>query len=232
MNTSHLVLLAASLLLAPSASFAPSTRTNSIVGLQASSSSSDDNPYPRINQEILSELTPLPPTANHLPFINEALHRNLPTTSSSSTTSTPSNEEHNAARSIEFILDDNTPPPSPRLLAKLELESRLRAIYTPVNSNTYWELQDEILQLESDLSVAKSHTSRYHGESEGIKAIQTMLRRAQAKDAQHVYGVTARAARVAERMGRYQEAERYRVESGRARRMLPQFQLEGLWVGK
>jgi hypothetical protein len=40
--------------------------------------------------------------------------------------------------------------------------------------------------------------------------------------------VTSRAAHVAERMGWMEEAERYRVESERARMMLPQFQLRGV----
>lgn len=40
--------------------------------------------------------------------------------------------------------------------------------------------------------------------------------------------MTSRAARVAERMGRMEEAERYRVESESARMMLPQFQLRGV----
>jgi hypothetical protein len=47
-----------------------------------------------------------------------------------------------------------------------------------------------------------------------------------------VYRVTTAAARVARRMGRVEEAERYQMESLRAKKMLPQFNLEGLWVGK
>lgn len=66
----------------------------------------------------------------------------------------------------------------------------------------------------------------------GVKAIETMLRRKQAKDPEHVYRVTTAAARVARRMGRVEEAERYQMESLRAKKMLPQFNLEGLWVGK
>lgn len=33
-------------------------------------------------------------------------------------------------------------------------------------------------------------------------------------------------------MGRVEESEKYRMEAERARQMMPQFQLEGLWVGK
>lgn len=137
-------------------------------------------------------------------------------------------------RATEFI----TPPPpsstSPRRLARLELERRLESIYVPVNSNDYWELQDTILQLEEDLRTARSLRSRRTDKrgGGGIRAIETMLRRSQAKDAQRVYRVTSAAASAAERMGRYREAERYEIERRRAKRMLPQFQLEGLWVGK
>jgi uncharacterized protein HemY len=67
---------------------------------------------------------------------------------------------------------------------------------------------------------------------EGIKAIEAMLRRKQARDPDHVYRVTTAAARVAHRIGRHDEANRYLDESRRAKKMLPQFNLEGLWVGK
>ena len=63
-------------------------------------------------------------------------------------------------------------------------------------------------------------------------AVQKLLKRAQAKDPEHVYRVTSGAARAAERLGRGEEARRYREESWRARKFLPQFNLEGLWVGK
>lgn len=65
-----------------------------------------------------------------------------------------------------------------------------------------------------------------------VDAIQSMLRRAQSRDPEHVYKVTSGAARSAESMGRVEEGEMYRMESLRARSMLPQFNLEGLWVGK
>lgn len=111
-----------------------------------------------------------------------------------------------------------------------------------MNSNEYWELKDEISQLEIDLENAKdqlgygSYSDYYgrveQGQSAGVKAIESMLRRCQAKDAEHVYRVTTQAAQVAEKMGRYEEMERYATEAERARTMLPQFNLEGLWVGK
>ncbi len=65
-----------------------------------------------------------------------------------------------------------------------------------------------------------------------INAIQNMLRRAQSKDPEHVYKITSGAARSADMLGRMEASVKYREESLRARKMLPQFNLEGLWVGK
>ena len=47
-----------------------------------------------------------------------------------------------------------------------------------------------------------------------------------------VYKLTKGAAWSAGKMGRVDESRRYMEESLRARKMLPQFNLEGLWVGK
>lgn len=139
-----------------------------------------------------------------------------------------------STRSSEFT---NLEPivPSPARLTRLESEARLASIYTPAGSDAYWELRDEIAQLQADLDVARAMLSgrRARGSGgEGIKAIEAMLRRKQARDPDHVYRVTTAAARVAHRMGRHDEADRYLHESQRAKKMLPQFNLEGLWVGK
>ena len=47
-----------------------------------------------------------------------------------------------------------------------------------------------------------------------------------------VYKLTQGAAWSAGKMGRVDESRRYMEESVRARKMLPEFNLEGLWVGK
>lgn len=65
-----------------------------------------------------------------------------------------------------------------------------------------------------------------------INAIKSMLRRAQSKDPEHVYKITSGAARSADLLGRHEASLKYREESVKARRMLPQFNLDGLWVGK
>ncbi|KAL3803355.1 hypothetical protein HJC23_009319 [Cyclotella cryptica] len=139
-----------------------------------------------------------------------------------------------STRSSEFT---NLEPlrPSPARLTRLEDEARLASVYTPAGSDAYWDLRDEIAQLEADLDVARSVLSGRRGRAaggEGVKAIEAMLRRKQARDPEHVYRVTSAAARVAQRMGRDEEAKRYLEESHRAKKMMPQFNLEGLWVGK
>ena len=112
--------------------------------------------------------------------------------------------------------------------SRLDAENRLRAIYTTAGTDPYWSLRDEIIQLESDLD-----TGRDVGISdEAVSAVRNLLRKAQSKDPEHVYRITSAAAAAAERMGRVEESEKYREESLKARKMLPWFNLEGLWVGK
>jgi len=133
----------------------------------------------------------------------------------------------NSPRSSEFHNLETLEPTTTRQ-TRLDSEQRSSAIYTPSGSNAYWELQDEIAQLEKDLQSALDV-----GVSDSaVDAIMTMLRRAQSKDPEHVYKVTSGAARSAERVGSEAEKEKYEDESLKARKMLPQFNLEGLWVGK
>ena len=117
---------------------------------------------------------------------------------------------------------------SPTRRSRLEIERRSEAIYTSSGSDDYWALRDEIVRLEQDLQSALDA-----GVSDtALDAIQGMLRRAQTKDPEHVYMVTSGAARSAERMGHDDVSQKYWEESLRARKMMPQFNLEGLWVGK
>jgi hypothetical protein len=112
--------------------------------------------------------------------------------------------------------------------SRLEVEQRTKATYISSGTDPYWQLQDEILQLEKDLQSAIDV-----GVSDAaIQAIKSMLRRAQSKDPEHVYKITSGAAKSADMLGRQEASVKYREESSRARKMLPQFNLEGLWVGK
>lgn len=112
--------------------------------------------------------------------------------------------------------------------SRLDAENRLRSIYTTAGTDPYWSLRDEIIQLEADLEVGKDVGIS----DEAVSAVRNLLRKAQSKDPEHVYRITSAAAQAAERMGRMEESEKYRQESLKARKMLPWFNLEGLWVGK
>ena len=101
-------------------------------------------------------------------------------------------------------------------------------MYVPCGSDQYWDLRDEIVQLEQDLQNALELDL----DDGALDSIKSMLRRAQAKDPSHVYNVIGEAAMSAEERGDVEASEKYREESKRARSMLPQFNLEGLWVGK
>ncbi|KAL3810824.1 hypothetical protein ACHAXA_007514 [Cyclostephanos tholiformis] len=59
-----------------------------------------------------------------------------------------------------------------------------------------------------------------------------MLRDARSRDPEYVYGMASNAARIADGLGRTREYDMYVEEMRRTRRVLPQFNLEGLWVGK
>mmetsp|Transcript_24344 Transcript_24344/g.50031 ORF Transcript_24344/g.50031 Transcript_24344/m.50031 type:complete len:429 (+) Transcript_24344:353-1639(+) len=137
------------------------------------------------------------------------------------------NLSQNDPRSSEFTPLSPLPPTSTRL-TRLESESRSSSIYIPSGTDPYWDLLDEISRLEADLSAGREAGIS----SEAEQAVKALLRRKQAKDPEYVYRITSGAARAAERLGREEEARRFREESARARRFLPQFNLEGLWVGK
>ncbi|KAL7469267.1 hypothetical protein ACHAXS_009527 [Conticribra weissflogii] len=137
------------------------------------------------------------------------------------------NLSKNDPRSSEFAPLSPLPPTATRL-TRLESESRSSSIYVPSGTDSYWDLLDEISQLEADLSAGREAGIS----SEAEYAVKALLRRKQAKDPEYVYRITSGAARAAERLGKEEEARKYREESGRARRFLPQFNLEGLWVGK
>lgn len=139
------------------------------------------------------------------------------------------NDKHvdNFLRSSEFA-DLEPLAHSETRSSRLDAENRLRAIYTIAGTDPYWALRDEIIQLEADLEAGKDVGIS----DEAVSAVRNLLRKAQSKDPEHVYRITSAAAQAAERMGRMEESEKYRQESLKARKMLPWFNLEGLWVGK
>lgn len=132
-----------------------------------------------------------------------------------------------AARSSEFGSLEPLPDNLTRRL-RLESERRANSLYVSGGTDEFWDLRDEIAQLSSDLKAAL----RVGVSKTAETAVKRMLRRAQAKDPGHVFKVTSEAASAAKRLGRDDEAHKYEKEAERAKKYMPQFNLEGLWVGK
>ena len=112
--------------------------------------------------------------------------------------------------------------------SRFDSEARSDSVYVSSRSDSYWDVLDDIDRYEGDLASALD-VDAGDGAAESIRA---KLSKAQARDPAHVYRVGGEAAFAAEHVGDAEQGERYREECLRARRMLPQFNLEGLWVGK
>ena len=133
-------------------------------------------------------------------------------------------------------------PVSDARRTRLEAEARAAAVYVPGSSDAHWDLKDEIRRLEAALAAAlggpdgnnvgAGAAAAVAGGAEDVEALRTRLRRARARDPAYVYRVVGGASVVAAEKGQAEQSARYREESLRARRMLPQFNLEGLWVGR
>jgi len=146
-----------------------------------------------------------------------------PTTSSSEISNMYSNGDE--PRSSEFRNLQPLQQSSTRTTRlEKEAEAKANSIYIPPASNQYWSLLEEIDQLESGLQRGIS--------GDATHSILSMIRRKKAQDPDHVYQITKEAAKSAERTGRLEESKKYQEEAERARNMLPQFNLGGLWVGK
>lgn len=76
------------------------------------------------------------------------------------------------------------------------------------------------------------HEARKEGNTFREKKLTRAILSAQQRDAEFIYQVTLERMEAAYHAGFPEEAETYRLEAERARSALPQFQLEGLWVGK
>jgi hypothetical protein len=155
--------------------------------------------------------------------------RRLGPPSSSSVDPRHAGEGEEEPRSSEFGNLEPPPPPSAARLARLESDRVAASSYVYPGTDDYWDLRDEIIRLEGD-----ARTAADAGVSDaGVRAIRGMLDDARSRDPEYVYAMSSEMARAAERMGGGDaQSEGYAGEGRRARRMLPQFNLEGLWVGK
>lgn len=95
------------------------------------------------------------------------------------------------------------------------------------NGDDLQRLRRTVLGLRAELHDAKAIR-----DSARILELQRLIVRAQQLDAEFVYSVALERMENAEARGQWTEADKYRREAAEARKALPQFNLEGLWVGK
>lgn len=112
---------------------------------------------------------------------------------------------------------------SPDLLRRHEVEDVPRF----AERDELHRLRQEVLGMRQSLNDARSV-----GDTQRVKKLTRAILAAQQRDAEFMYQVALERMEAASRAGMSAEAETYRMEAKRARAALPQFQLEGLWVGR
>jgi hypothetical protein len=95
------------------------------------------------------------------------------------------------------------------------------------------ELRAKVLKLNQELQDAR--LLQQHADEHDLDRVDQLARailEAQQVDAEYVYTVAREQEALAERNGQYHLAATYQQQAQAARQALPQFQLQGLWVGK
>jgi hypothetical protein len=96
-----------------------------------------------------------------------------------------------------------------------------------VDGDELHRLRHEVLAMRLELQEARRSASK-----EGVRELERAIMSAQQVDAEFVYTVSLERMDIAQEKGMFQEAETYKQQAIEARNALPQFNLEGLWVGK
>lgn len=96
-----------------------------------------------------------------------------------------------------------------------------------VQGDALHNLRHEVLAMRLELQEARRTKNALH-----VKDLEQRIMKAQQVDAEFVYTVAMERQAIAEQRGNFQEAEKRKQQAQEARAALPQFNLEGLWVGK
>lgn len=139
------------------------------------------------------------------------------------------------ADSFEF--NDEIPelqPGQPQQTAASSQRKRNSLEEAAAQRRTKYAVGDELHRLRHNVMALslELQESRRSGSPDDVADLEQSILRAQQYDAEFVYTVSLERMEVAERSGRFQEANRLRAVAMDARSALPQFNLSGLWVGK
>jgi hypothetical protein len=96
-----------------------------------------------------------------------------------------------------------------------------------VSGDELHKLRHEVMAMRLELQEARRSGSQLL-----VRALEKAIMNAQQVDAEFVYTVKMERQALAEENRLFQDAEKYWLQAIEARNALPQFQLEGLWVGK
>lgn len=145
--------------------------------------------------------------------------------SSSSEDAPPSFNNDISHPSIDEMFSIPSQIISPERQKRVEREEKNNSRF--LQGDHLLELRGHIKKIEQELVVA-----RESGFGPRIIETQKVLQEAKSMDGEYVYKSSTLNAIEAERIGHFEEAEELRKEAMEARSTLPQFNLEGLWVGK
>mmetsp|Transcript_26777 Transcript_26777/g.39613 ORF Transcript_26777/g.39613 Transcript_26777/m.39613 type:complete len:378 (+) Transcript_26777:229-1362(+) len=117
-------------------------------------------------------------------------------------------------------------PESKRRRERVEREKQIKIQFADYG-NDLWQLRSNIEDLSSELVEAISK-----GDQHVENGIRKTLRKVEKRDPEIVYNMELEKMKNAANEGRVQDELRHKNNALNARSILPQFNLEGLWVGK
>jgi len=107
------------------------------------------------------------------------------------------------------------------------LDAEKRALTRFAQGDELMDLRKDVESMRDDLQSAKSS-----GDQSKMDELKVKITEAGTRDAEFIYELARHRLKLCEREGLEEEAERFEAEAIAARSVLPQFNLEGLWVGK
>jgi hypothetical protein len=91
------------------------------------------------------------------------------------------------------------------------------------------QLRQQVLDLQQELTLARNSITQ---DVTAIEKLERSILSAQQVDAEFIYTVATDRMQAAAAAANFEEVDKYRRQAAEARLALPQFNLEGLWVGK
>eukprot|EP00568_Trieres_chinensis_P006186 CAMPEP_0183307318 /NCGR_PEP_ID=MMETSP0160_2-20130417/17260_1 /TAXON_ID=2839 ORGANISM="Odontella Sinensis, Strain Grunow 1884" /NCGR_SAMPLE_ID=MMETSP0160_2 /ASSEMBLY_ACC=CAM_ASM_000250 /LENGTH=388 /DNA_ID=CAMNT_0025470879 /DNA_START=73 /DNA_END=1239 /DNA_ORIENTATION=+ len=146
-----------------------------------------------------------------------------PSESKSSSTSSSGPSPPEVYGRFEYDLNNLAPSETRRDRIQSEEETKSRFVH----GDDVVELRKKIDELRGDLVDARNN-----GDVTRIRELKTRITEAGRRDAELIYRIANERMKKAEEEGLEDRVEKFRKEAVDARSVLPQFNIEGLWVGK